>query len=52
MLPLTGKAILNSIIGTATGWLGRADPATVGYAMWLLWSGESRWMPSQQLGAW
>ena len=25
-------------------------PST-GYAMWLLWSGVSRWMPSQQLGA-
>ena len=50
MLPLTGNAILNSIIGTATGWLAGQMPST-GYAMWLLWSGVSRWMPFQQLGA-
>ena len=51
MSPLTGHAILNSIIGTATGWSSGQTPTT-GYAMWLLWSGESRWRPSQQLGAW
>ena len=51
MSPLPGHAILNSIIGTATGWSFGQMPRT-GYAMWLLWSGVSRWMPSQQLGAW
>ena len=50
-LPLIGNAILNSTIGTATGWLVGQTP-TVGYAMWLLWSGVSRCRPSQQLGAW
>ena len=51
MFPDTGQDSLNSIIGTATGWLAVHSPLT-GYAMWLLWLAESRLMPSQQLGAW
>ncbi len=56
MSPLTGHAILNSSMGTATGWLMGHWPAS-GYAMCEPWpmcadSSGVRCIPSQQLGAW
>ena len=47
--PLTGYRRTCRNFGTGTGWVDGQAPLT-GYAMWLLWSGESRSRPFQHCG--
>src|SRR5678815_5305710 len=49
LMSVTGYVTLTVISGTATGCVEGQPPLT-GYDMWLLWSGESRLMPSQHCG--
>src|SRR5262245_20474113 len=45
-----GHLMLMVIVGIATGWSFGHPSSRVGYAMWLLWSGESSFFPSQHDG--